>query len=1120
MFVRERERERAMSSAARGAGSGSGILGCLATLLSADERTRKGAESFLNRAERECPAVLVRELCAVISAESAPLHLRQLACILLKNFVKVHWRADVPRFVPPLLGAEDKLLVKRTVTQLLGVKDTKLRTAVALCIATIVAWEWPEEWPSAITDLISCLRLDDRSWVKGSLIVLETFVSAHKNLAPQKFQYVVEALFPELLRIFVSPEHYDAWTRQCAASIFLQCMQVLSLRETEFPEEAITSIFGKNVPSWVLAFSATLIQPKTCQPEHISLRVVVAETLSLLFSCFDTHMKPYVQQMVPHLWTCFSQTCSLYESEVIFDRGTFRAEPDENGEVPSVARLMNVLIECFSALLQKQSFRSSLESLRKDLVLAVIRALQITTEQEELWIDDPDAYLGDEDDETLSTSVRPVAREFLETFADCYSDGAWVTLTAAALCLNDANTLRTTAFQNKEQKPKTTTSSRSSPRRHSATPSTSGGDTVDDDGDDQNKESERSHARKAWWRLREAALFAIGIVERQAKTDTAHATKVISEVRNLLTTLMAADVSLCQPLLQTAQESSQQQGSKQSASRGDKRVMSDSDLPSYVGFLVGRAMWCAACYSNVIPAGESLPFFHVAALLIQQQRHANSVLLLSVCRALTLFTTNIPASAIAPYMPGLLLVLSNMIQEAESDDTLSMLLETLGACIAVSPDATGLYEQVVTAGLLNIWAKRAAEESLMSNSIVESLEQIVHSPKCFEGLVQRILPAVAEVLDRHSACFGIVPSALELLNDILDWKDWSVSERSRMAPSMKQCFSGLIKYITSSPADCELAYPCFRHIALQYVEFLPQWTDSTQLVPKMLEKLSDCSEMTEDSAVTLAQLFTYTIELMLPRNSTSMPASMEAPLLSLLRRIVTTQNTANQIVLITVFADIAAKYPTWLIEFVHRSGTDAIVFFMERWLSLHHLLRAFGHYQVKLSVVGLTSLLLVHNKILESLRIRSAADQQTVGIPVGILTILCQEYKRSDWESTFESVPSTQQGTNKPDGGVDEDDEVGGPGSDVAEDGSDYDDYDDDDNDGFGDEGEDLDLPFIQSRPLFRVDLKQYLENSVRAAIQHGMGEFLTGMYWDLAPPERPAFTTLWTRASHEKPRP
>ena len=118
-------------------------------------------------------------------------------------------------------------------------------------------------------------------------------------------------------------------------------------------------------------------------------------------------------------------------------------------------------------------------------------------------------------------------------------------------------------------------------------------------------------------------------------------------------------------------------------------------------------------------------------------------------------------------------------------------------------------------------------------------------------------------------------------------------------------------------------------------------------------------------------------------------------------------------------------------------------------------------------------------------------------MPVGILRILCQEYRRSDWQSTLSAVPPVAGGGE---------DGVGGEGEEEGE--------EEDDEDEEDDEGEDFDLAFAQSRPLFRVDLARFIEDAVRQAVRRGDGEYLTGMYWALAPAERRAFRTLWSRAT------
>ncbi len=45
-----------------------------------------------------------------------------------------------------------------------------------MAIASIAHWEWPEHWPSLITDLIKCLNSGDQNLINGAIRCLGTFL--------------------------------------------------------------------------------------------------------------------------------------------------------------------------------------------------------------------------------------------------------------------------------------------------------------------------------------------------------------------------------------------------------------------------------------------------------------------------------------------------------------------------------------------------------------------------------------------------------------------------------------------------------------------------------------------------------------------------------------------------------------------------------------------------------------------------------------------------------------------------------------------------------------------------------------------------------------------------------
>lgn len=167
-------------------------------------------------------------------------------------------------------------------------------------------------------------------------------------------------------------------------------------------------------------------------------------------------------------------------------------------------------------------------------------------------------------------------------------------------------------------------------------------------------------------------------------------------------------------------------------------------------------------------------------------------------------------------------------------------------------------------------------------------------------------------------------------------------------------------------------------------------------------------------------------------------------------------------------------------------------------------------------------------------------------LPAAILRIICSEYKRSDWESSMESTddqPPGQQPSKKKqhhlaaaaslsegDGGDDDEEEEDTVSAEVidqlkgqgtlfaaAEDFAGYGDDGDEDDEEDG-EAEDKDIAFVQGNPVFKIDLKQYIEQELRAAAASpGNLEFLKGLYFRLSAEERPIFDVLWSRAKAKK---
>jgi len=128
-------------------------------------------------------------LAHVSTAPELPDGTKQLAAVVLKKFVRVrrlrsaagffalggcssraaqeHWAAGEKHFSPPQVGEEEKAAIRDVLPRGLSDSASKIRTATAMAVAAIAAFDWPESWPALTATLVSAIR-EKRSHESGA----------------------------------------------------------------------------------------------------------------------------------------------------------------------------------------------------------------------------------------------------------------------------------------------------------------------------------------------------------------------------------------------------------------------------------------------------------------------------------------------------------------------------------------------------------------------------------------------------------------------------------------------------------------------------------------------------------------------------------------------------------------------------------------------------------------------------------------------------------------------------------------------------------------------------------------------------------------------------------------
>ncbi|KAF2093794.1 ARM repeat-containing protein [Rhizodiscina lignyota] len=140
---------------------------------------------------------------AVFLDKSLPLEVRYLAIIQLKNGIDKYWRKTATNAV----DKEDRIQIRSRLLEA-GVNeaDTRLALQNALLTAKIVRFEYPNDWPDAITNLVDILRSSvspnaNRLHLPRALLMLLHVIKELATGRLQRTRTSLQAVTPEIFHV-------------------------------------------------------------------------------------------------------------------------------------------------------------------------------------------------------------------------------------------------------------------------------------------------------------------------------------------------------------------------------------------------------------------------------------------------------------------------------------------------------------------------------------------------------------------------------------------------------------------------------------------------------------------------------------------------------------------------------------------------------------------------------------------------------------------------------------------------------------------------------------------------------------------------------------------------------
>ncbi|RLV95299.1 hypothetical protein DV515_00012906 [Chloebia gouldiae] len=206
------------------------------------------------------------------------LAIRQLASVILKQYVETHWCSQSEKFRPPETTERAKVAIRELLPSGLRESISKVRSSVAYAVSAIAHWDWPEAWPELFNLLMEMLVSGDVNAVHGAMRVLTEFT---REVTDIQMPLVAPVILPEMYKIFTMAEG--------AAKVLI------------FPV----------VQQFTEAFVQALQMPDGPTSDS-GFKMEVLKAVTALVKNYPKHMISSMQQILPIVWNTLTESAALY----------------------------------------------------------------------------------------------------------------------------------------------------------------------------------------------------------------------------------------------------------------------------------------------------------------------------------------------------------------------------------------------------------------------------------------------------------------------------------------------------------------------------------------------------------------------------------------------------------------------------------------------------------------------------------------------------------------------------------------------------------------------------------------------------------------------------------------
>ncbi len=410
------------------------LAACLEATLSPDAALRTNAESQLEslRAPEHDPLGHAGlGFVKVLLDPSTPVYIRQSAGLALRKYITARWSPYFDGFVGSAVDVSVKQQIRSALLPGLSDPVRKIRLATSYAISTIAGPDYPDEYPDLLPHIQQLLAHPEPNGLHGAMTLLSEFVRVEMDEV-QLIQ-VAKEILPALEQVLALEDAHSAYVRARCVLVFRQCLTTLYMVKETFPD-VVKQASSTILPRWLSIMHSMLSYDAAAQLGAdlqqnwgtLAVRNEIFKTLkvaALFRSQFKSHLHAFIQSSLANLVSLLPPFRQLHLSNAS-DVGVPSSEEGDDDVASDVPSLVSSILDFINDASRGDRCRDIFISggtggngnetpALQQLIGLLLVYIDMTTDDEDNWATDANAFIADEDDETLAYSLRIAVADLL-----------------------------------------------------------------------------------------------------------------------------------------------------------------------------------------------------------------------------------------------------------------------------------------------------------------------------------------------------------------------------------------------------------------------------------------------------------------------------------------------------------------------------------------------------------------------------------------------------------------------------------------------------------------------------------------------------------------------------------